>query len=83
MPPIDELLRTGDYSAAISELRNGRLTPLPKSEQYAAQYDPKLHDINDPRKRPDKLVVIDKDSEEYGEVKNINVNAELTTEQGV
>lgn len=82
MPPIDELLRTGDYSAAISELRNGRLTPLPNSEQYAAQYDPKLHDINDPRKRPDKLVVIDKDSEEYGEVKNINVNAELTTEQG-
>ena len=82
MPPIDELLRTGDYSDAISELRNGRLTPLPNSEQYSAQYDPKLHDINDPRKRPDKLVVIDKDSEEYGEVKNINVNAELTTEQG-
>lgn len=82
MPPIDELLKTGDYSAAISELRNGRLTPLPNSEQYAAQYDPKLHDINDPRKRPDKLVVIDKDSDEYGEVKNINVNAELTTEQG-
>ncbi len=82
MPPIDELLKTGDYSAAITELRNGRLTPLPNSEQYAAQYDTKLHDINDPRKRPDKLVVIDKDSEEYGEVKNINVNAELTTEQG-
>lgn len=82
MPPIDELLKTGDYSAAISELRNGRLTPLPNSEQYAAQYDPKLHDINDPRKRPDKLVVIDKDSDEYGEVKNINVNTELTTEQG-
>lgn len=82
MPPIDELLKAGDYSAAITELRNGRLTPLPNSEQYAAQYDTKLHDINDPRKRPDKLVVIDKDSEEYGEVKNINVNAELTTEQG-
>lgn len=82
MPPIDELLKTGDYSAAINELRNGRLTPLPNSEKYAAQYDPKLHDINDPRKRPDKLVVIDKDSEEYGEVKNINVNAEMTTEQG-
>lgn len=82
MPPIDELLKTGDYVAAINELRNGRLSPLPDSEQYAAQYDPKLHDINDPRKRPDKIVVTDKDSEEYGEVKNINVNAELTTEQG-
>lgn len=82
MPPIDELLKTGDHIAAINELRNGRLTTLPNSEQYAAQYDPKLHDINDPRKRPDKLVVVDKDSEEYGEVKNINVNAEMTTESG-
>lgn len=82
MPPIDELLQQGEFTTAINELRNGRLRPLPNSEQYAAQYDPKLHDINDPRKRPDKIVVIDKDSEDYGEVKNINVNAELTTETG-
>ena len=58
MPPIDELLKAGDYPAAINELRNGRITTLPNSEQYAAQYDPAKHDINDPRKRPDKLVVI-------------------------
>lgn len=82
MPPIDELLKTGDHAAAINELRNGRLTPLPDSEQYAAQFDPKLHDINDPRKRPDKIVITDKNSDEYGEVKNINVNAEMTTETG-
>lgn len=82
MPPIDELLKTGDHVAAINELRNGRLTTLPNSEQYTAQYNPKLHDINDPRKRPDKIVVTDKNSEEYGEVKNINVNAEMTTETG-
>lgn len=82
MPPIDELLKTGDHAAAINELKNGRLTTLPNSEQYAAQYDPKLHDINDPRKRPDKIVVTDKNSDEYGEVKNINVNAEMTTETG-
>ncbi len=82
MPPIDELLKTGDHAAAINELRNGRLTTLPNSEQYAAQFDPKLHDINDPRKRPDKIVVTDKNSDEYGEVKNINVNAEMTTESG-
>lgn len=82
MPPIDELLSSGEFTAAINELRNGRLTPLPNSTEYAAQYDPKLHDINDRRKRPDKLVVTDKDSDEYGEVKNINVNAEMTTEQG-
>lgn len=82
MPTIDDLLKKGDYTNAINELRNGRINTLPNSEKYAAQYDPKLHDINDPKKRPDKLVVIDKDSDEYGEVKNINVNAELTTEQG-
>lgn len=82
MPPIDELLKTGDHAAAVNELKNGRLTTLPNSEQYAAQYDPKLHDINNPRKRPDKIVVTDKNSDEYGEVRNINVNAEMTTESG-
>lgn len=82
MPSIEELIASGQYSAAITELMSGRLTPLPHTADNASQYDPKLHDINDPQKRPDKLVVIDKDSDEYGEVKNINVNVEMTTEQG-
>ena len=81
MPKLEELIASGDISAAIAELMNGRITPLPDAAENAAQYDPKKHDINDPKIRPDKIVVTDKDSEEYGEVKNINVNAELTTEQ--
>ena len=79
---IEELLQSEDLSKVVSELRNGRLSTEPNAKEYAAQYDPKLHDINDRQKRPDKLVVIDKDSDEYGEVKNVNPNVEQTTEQG-
>lgn len=81
---IEELLEKSgsELTNVINELRNGRNTPEPNSKEYAAQFDPKLHEVNDRRKRPDKLVVVDKDSDEYGEVKNINPNAELTTEQG-
>lgn len=83
MPPkLLELLQAGDFAAIVNELRQGRLEPTPNSVALAAQYDPKLHDINDPLKRPDKLVVVDKDSAEYGEVKNVNPNVEFTTEQG-
>lgn len=67
---IEELLQSEDISKVVSELRNGRLSVEPNTKEHAAQYDPKLHDINDTQKRPDKLVVIDKDSDEYGEVKN-------------
>ena len=84
---IEELLAKvakgeGDITGAINELRNGRTTPEPNAVQYAMQYDPQTHAINDPLKRPDKIVIVDKDSDEYGEVKNINPNAEETTEQG-
>lgn len=81
---IEELLEKSgsELTNVINELRNGRNTPEPNSKEYAAQFDPKLHEVNDRRKRPDKLVVVDKDSDEYGEVKSINPNAELTTEQG-
>lgn len=82
MPPeLLKLLQAGDFGNVINELRNGRLEASPTTAQNAAQYDPKLHDINNPAKRPDKLVVIDKESEEYGEVKNINPNVEITTDQ--
>ena len=83
MPPeLLELLQAGDFGAVVNELRNGRLEPSPAVSTNAAQYNPKLHDINDRVKRPDKMVVIDKDSTEYGEVKNVNPNVELTAEQG-
>ena len=81
---IEELLAKSEneLTSVINELRNGRNTPEPDSINYAMQYDPKTHEINHQKKRPDKLVVIDKDSDEYGEVKAINPNVELTTEQG-
>ena len=83
MPPeLLRLLNAGDYGEVVNQLRNGRLASTPDTARNAAQYDPKLHEINDPVKRPDKMVVVDKDSEEYGEVKNINPNVEMTTETG-
>jgi hypothetical protein len=57
---IEELLQSEDISKVVSELRNGRLSVEPNTKEHVAQYDPKLHDINDTQKRPDKLVVIDK-----------------------
>ena len=59
---IEELLQSEDISKVVSELRNGRLSVEPNTKEHVAQYDPKMHDINDTQKRPDKLVVIDKDS---------------------
>lgn len=79
---IEELLESEDLSKVVSELRRGRLSTEPNAKEYAMQYNPKQHDINDRVKRPDKIVVVDKDSDEYGEVKNVNPNVEQTTEQG-
>ena len=77
-----ELIKAGDFGDVINELRNGRIQVSPATVVNASQYDPKLHDINDKTKRPDKMVVVDKDSDEYGEVKTINPNVEMTTETG-
>lgn len=77
MPLIDDLLKQGNYPALISELRNGRRTALPNAAQYETQYNPDLHSINDPKRRPDKLVVTDKDADSYGEVRNINPGSDL------
>ena len=83
MPPeLLEMIQAGDFATAVNELRNGRIVPTPATLRNASQYEPKLHDINDKLKRPDKLVVVDQDSDEYGQVKTINPNVELTTEQG-
>lgn len=83
MPPkLLELLQAGNFAAIVNELRQGRLEPTPNSTSLASQYDPKLHKINDPLERPDKLVVVDQKSEDYGQVTNINPNAEQPVEGG-
>ena len=81
---IEELLAKieNELTSVINELRNGRNTPEPDSINYAMQYAPKTHNINEQSKRPDKLVVIKKESNKNGEDKNKNPNVELTTEQG-
>lgn len=82
---LDELLQASqqegtDLQAVVAELRNGRITEQPRTIEYAAQIDPKEHDVMDSKKRPDKLVIVDKNADDYGEVLNVNPNAELQRE---
>ena len=67
-------------NGVLAELRNGRITTQPQTKEYTMQIDPKLHTVMDVRKRPDKLVVVDKNADDYGEVKNINPNVEMQRE---
>lgn len=69
-----------NLQAVVAELKNGRITSQPRTKEYNAQVDPTLHDVMDTKKRPDKLVVVDKSAEDYGEVKNVNPNVELQRE---
>ena len=78
---LHESLKEGaDPNGVLAELRNGRITAQPKTKEYAQQVDPRLHSVMDVRKRPDKLVVVDKEADDYGEVKNVNPNVELQRE---
>ncbi|MDR2139777.1 MAG: phage portal protein [Tannerella sp.] len=56
---IHQLLAGEDTGALIAELKSGRKSGEPKTEVYAAQLNPSLHDVNDPGKRPDKRVRTD------------------------
>ena len=78
---IEDLLKKtveegADIHAVVAELRNGRLTSEPNSDQYREQIDPKCHEVMDTQKRPDKRVVVDPKAEDYGEVRNVNPNSE-------
>lgn len=63
--------------AIVAELRNGRITDLPKTKEYKQQIEPTLHAVMDKKLRPDKMVVIDKEAEDYGNVLNVNPNQEI------
>lgn len=54
-----KLLQESEPTVAIGELRNGRLTALPKAETYNLQLEPETHDVNDRAKRRDKKVKVD------------------------
>ncbi len=78
---IQASLQEGEApNGVLAELRNGRITTQPQTKEYTAQIDPKLHDVMDAKKRPDKMVIVDKNAEDYGEVQNVNPNKELTRE---
>lgn len=82
---LEELLQASgqdgaSLQAVVAELKNGRITDQPRTKEYNAQIDPTLHEVMDAQKRPDKLVVVDKSAEDYGEVKNVNINVELQRE---
>jgi len=66
--------------ALVAELRNGRLTAEPSTVEYTEQVEPKTHKVMDARERPDKLVVVDPKADDYGEVRNVNPNTEVTRE---
>lgn len=75
---IDVLLQApdSDLNSIMSELRNGRLTPLPNAEEYTKQLNPRLHDVMNPRLRPDKVVNVDPNSPDYGATRNVMVNSD-------
>lgn len=64
-----------DLGKIVTTLMGGRLNDVPDHKEYIKQLDPKLHDVMDPNKRPNKVVNVDPDSPEYGSTRSINVNA--------
>ena len=54
---IMELIATNP-NEAVSEIKRGRLSPLPDAEVYAKELNPKTHAVEDPLKRKDKMVKV-------------------------
>jgi SPP1 family phage portal protein len=57
---INKLLSNEDITTVITELKSGRIVCEPSVSSYKSQLDPSLHDVNDPVKRPNKKVRIDR-----------------------
>ncbi len=78
---LSEVVKGGaDSKGVMAELRNGRITEQPKTELYAEQLDPNTHTVMDTRERPDKMVVVDKEASDYGNVINVNPDVEIARE---
>ena len=78
---LEDLLQASKQEGAdlpqlMALLKNGRITSEPETVIYEKQIDPKLHDVMDAQKRPNKKVVVDPKAEDYGEVRDVNPNAE-------
>lgn len=57
--PLKELFKNASANDIIAKLKSKRTTAQPDTQQAKKALDPKLHDINDPIKRPDKRVKVD------------------------
>lgn len=81
---IEQLLQQNgeDMKKVIGELTRGRLTPLPPVSEYIKQLDPTLHDVMDPRVRPDKIINVDPQSDSYGSTRSIMTEQDYTDAQG-
>lgn len=76
--PLPKDLFKMQPSDAISELKSHRYIAQPDTEDAKKALDPKLHDINDPIKRPDKRVKVDSDNDADSAQRVIDTNGEST-----
>lgn len=78
---IEEILKLAKENKgndAIPELKSHRYIPQPDTEAANKALNPKLHDINDPIKRPDKRVKVTDDAQGESAQKIIDTNGEST-----
>lgn len=55
---VQEILSEEDIATRISLIKKARKTPTPNVDQLRADWDPMLHDVMDPVKRPNEIKVI-------------------------
>ena len=73
---IEEILGKQTPNDIIQELKSGREISQPDIQAAKKALDPEKHDVNDPLKRKDKRVKVDKDNEAESAQKVIEVGGE-------
>ena len=61
MPKIEDVFKLESQTNIIAELKLRRITVQPDIDKAKKELDPKLHDVQSPYLRPDKIVKIDAD----------------------
>lgn len=75
---ILKLARENKGNDVVPELKLHRYIPQPDTEAASKALNPKLHDINDPVKRPDKRVKVTDDTQGESAQKVIDTDGEST-----
>lgn len=76
---FEDILKQQDIKVQIDQLKKGRLVSEPDYEKFKAELDPKLHDVFDKMKRPDKKVKVDKPESSTAVNVTFGVEREETT----